>query len=213
MLLALPLVVCSTLALRKLVTPRWASYIVVIFSIVIFTHTVISEPAPYVSGYRSAAEYVCSIAPPDSIVLFSGMRDGSFVFNVRSLPQCKNITVIRSDKLLLQVAVDREKFGVTEIGVNEMQFRQMLQQYGVRYIVLEPSFWNDLQSMQMLVRTIHEGPFKLLRTIPIVSNFQHTDQKLEIYENMGNLATGKSLLRIELPVSGITVQGQVGKEK
>ena len=30
----------------------------------------------------------------------------------------------------------------------------MLGRYGVRYVVLEPNFWNDLQSMQMLVRMV-----------------------------------------------------------
>jgi len=129
------------------------------------------------------------------------------------MPECKNLTVIRSDKLLLRVAVDREKFGVKELGVDEDAFKKMLQQYGVRYVVMEPQFWNDLQSMQMLVRVIHQEQFKLLTSIPVDSNRNHSDKQLDIYENIGDIAKEKQLLRIELPVSGLTVEGKVGKGK
>ena len=165
-LLAFPFVLFAIAALVELTPRDLGPYLAAALAVGVFAHTLISDRVPYVSGYRAAAQYVCSIAPPDSVVLFSGMRDGSFIFNVRSIPECKNLTVIRSDKLLLRVAVDREKFGVKELGVDESRFKDMLQQYGVRYVVLEPNFWNDLQSMQMLVRVIHENQFKLLTTVP-----------------------------------------------
>jgi hypothetical protein len=212
-LLVFPLVVFSLVAIIKIFPGKVGAYAGAALALAVFAHTLAADPVPYVSGYRAAAEYVCSIAPQDSIVLFSGMRDGSFIFNIRSLPGCKNLTIIRSDKLLLRVAVDREKFGVKELGVSEGTFKDMLRQYGVRYVVLEPNFWSDLQSMQMLVRVLHQDQFKLLATIPVVSNRSHSDARLDIYENVGDVATGKNLLRIELPVSGITVEGKIGKEK
>ena len=212
-LIVFPLVFFSVVAILRLLPETLGRYVAAALAVGIFAGTLIADQVPYVSGYRAAAEYVCSVAPPESVVLFSGMRDGSFIFNVRSIPQCKNLTVIRSDKLLLRVAVDREKFGVKELGVSESQFKDMLRQYGVRYVVLEPKFWSDLQSMQMLVRALHQDQFKLLTTIPVVSNRSHSDLQLDIYENVGDLAKGKNLLRIELPVSGITVEGKVGKEK
>jgi 4-amino-4-deoxy-L-arabinose transferase-like glycosyltransferase len=212
-LIIFPLVFFSILAILGILQRNLGRYIAAAMAVAVFAGTLIADQIPYISGYRAAAEYVCSVAPQDSVVLFSGMRDGSFIFNVKSIPQCKNLTVIRSDKLLLRVAADREKFGVKEIGINEGQFKEMLRQYGVRYVVLEPNFWNDLESMRMLVRAIHEDQFKLLTTIPVGSNRNHGDLQLDVYENVGELAKGKSLLRIELPVSGITVEGRVGKEK
>jgi len=211
--LSFSLVFFSVLAILKILPIGVDRYVAVAFAVGIFTHTLIVDQVPYISGYRAAAQYVCSMAPPDSVVLFSGLRDGSFIFNVKSMPECKNLTVIRSDKLLLRVAVDRHKFGVKELGVSERQFKDMLAQYGMRYIVLEPKFWSDLQSMQMLVRVLHQDQFKLRTTISVVSNRNHDDSQLEIYENLGDLAKGKNLLRIELPVSGITVEGKVGKGK
>ena len=145
--------------------------------------------------------------------MFSGMRDGSFIFNVKSAPECKNLTVIRADKLLMRVAINRSLFGVQEFGVSEVKFRSMLEQYGVRYIVIEPDFWPDLKSMQMLASMTHQGQFRLLTTIPISSNRERIRSNLEIYENLGPLSVGKNTLRVELPVSGIAVQGTVGQSR
>ena len=89
----------------------------------------------------------------------------------------------------------------------------MLGHYGVRYIVIEPDFWFDLKSMQMLVTLLHQDQFRLLTKVPVVSNREHIKSGLEIYENLGPLSQGKSLLRVELPVSGIAVEGSVGQNR
>jgi predicted phosphatase len=114
---------------------------------------------------------------------------------------------------LLKVAISRQLFGVQEYGVTEVKFREMLGHYGVHYIVIEPDFWADLKSMQMLVGLLHQRQFKLMTKIPIMSNREHIHSELEIYENMGPLSGGKNLLRVELPVSGIAVEGAVGQNR
>ena len=211
--LVFPLVLFSILAIVRCLPSRVGPYVALAFAISSFAYTLVREHVPYISGYRAAAQYVCSMAPPNSVVMFSGLRDGSFIFNVRSMPECKNLTVIRSDKLLLRVAVDRHLFGVQELGVTEVKFREMFGRYGIRYVVVEPSFWSDLQSMQMLVRVLHEDQFKLLTRIPVSSNRNHGDQELEIYQNLGPVDREKRLLKVELPVSGISVEGKVGQDK
>ena len=211
--LIFPLVFFAVLAIARGLPAKFGPYFALAFAVASFTYTLVKNHAPYVSGYRAAAQFVCSMAPPNSVVMFSGLRDGSFIFNVRSMPECKNLTVIRSDKILLKVAIDRDLFGVQELGVSEAKFRDLLGHYGVRYIVAEPDFWNDLQSMQMLVAVLHQGQFKLLTAIPIASNFPHKDSRLEIYENLAFVARGKNPLRMELPASGIAVEGTVGQEQ
>ncbi|MGC2112251.1 MAG: glycosyltransferase family 39 protein [Candidatus Korobacteraceae bacterium] len=211
--LVFPLVLFAVLALVRAIPARVGPYITIVLSGGLFAHMLLTDHVPYVSGYRAAAEYVCSVAPPDSVVLFSGLRDGSFIFNVKTNPDCKNLSIIRSDKLLLRVMMMRSMFGVKELGVSEAQFREMLGRYGVHYIVIEPDFWADLKSMQMLVGLLHEDQFKLLTKIPIVSNKEHIQSQLEIYENLGPVSQGKNLLRVELPVSGLTVEGEVGKQR
>ena len=211
--LIFPLALFAVLGVMRLVPGRAASYLCLTFGIATVCYTLAKYPAPYVSGYRTAAELTCSVAPADSVVMFSGLRDGSFIFNVRSLPQCKNLTVIRADKLLLKVAVDRQLFGVQEFGITEAHFKEMLERYGIRYIVIEPDFWSDLKSMQMLVGLVRQDQFKLLARIPIQSNRDKSHSQIEIYENLGPLSQGRNLLRVELPVSGISVEGSVGQQE
>lgn len=211
--LIFPLVIFAILAIVRVVPAKIASYVAVGFAVFSCGHTLLVSHVPYVSGYRAAAQYVCSVAPPDSVVMFSGLRDGSFIFNVKSLPECKNLTVIRADKLLLRVAIDRRLFGVQEYGVSDVKFKDMLGHYGVHYIVIEPDFWADLKSMQMLVGLLHQDQFRLMTKIPVESNRERINSGLEIYENLGPLSQGKTLLRVELPVSGIAVEGTVGQNR
>ncbi len=211
--LIFPLVVFALLAIVRVVPAKVAPYVAVAFGVAIFARMIVTDQAPYVSGYRAAAQYVCSVAPPDTVVLFSGLRDGSFIFNVKTTPECKNLSIIRSDKLLLRVMMMRSMFGVKDLGVTRDEFKDMLGRYGVRYIVIEPDFWADLKSMQMLVDLLHQDQFKLMTKVPIVSNREHIQSQLEIYENLGPVSQGKNLLRVELPVSGLTVEGKVGREK
>jgi 4-amino-4-deoxy-L-arabinose transferase-like glycosyltransferase len=211
--LIFPLIVFSILAIVRCLPARIAPYVTLVLATASFAYTLVNDHTPYVSGYRQAAHHVCSVAPPGSVIMFSGQRDGSFIFSVKTLPECKNITVIRSDKLLLRVAVDRDLFGVQELGVSEGKFRDMFGRYGIRYVVIEPSFWDDLRSMQMLVQVLHQDQFKPVTTIPVVSNSYHSDRQLEIYENLGPVMREKSVLKVELPVSGISVQGRVGQDK
>jgi 4-amino-4-deoxy-L-arabinose transferase-like glycosyltransferase len=207
------LVVFAVLAIARALPARIAPYCSVLLAAGMFAHTLWAEHVPHVAGYRAAVGYLCSVAPPDSVVLFSGSRDGSFIFNVKSTPGCKNLTVIRADKLLLKVPEDRRLFGVTELGVSETNFRDMLRRYSIRYVVAEPNFWNDLQSMQMLVRILHEDPFKLLATVPVTGDHDPTEQQLDIYQNLGPISREENVLRVDLPAYGITVEGKVGKQK
>ncbi len=215
--LVFPLVVFSILAIVRSLPARIGPYVALAFAVFGFFHTLVKVHVPYVSGYREAARYVCSIAPPDSVILFSGQRDGSLIFNMRSLPECKNLTVIRADKLLLKVAVHRRLFGVQEFGISEAHLREMIGRFGIRYIVAEPDFWNDLQSMQMLMGLLRQDQFKLLTTqqttISDVQKRKHSGSQLEIYENLGPVMHEKNILKVELPVSGIAIEGKVGQAK
>ena len=67
--------------------------------------------------------------------------------------------------------------------------------------------------MQMLVQVLHQDQFKQLTTISAVNNREHNDARLEIYENLAPISHGKNALKVELPVSGISVEGTVGTNK
>ena len=211
--LIFPLVFFATLAFSRGLPAKLARFATAALAVGMFTHTLLTQHVPFVSGYRTAAEYVCSIAPPESVVLFSGRRDGSFIFNVRALQGCKNLTVIRADKLLLLLKGNRFLFGVKDLGVTDQQFEEMLGRYAVRYVVMQPNFWSDLQSMQMVARVLHGDQFKLLRTVPVTGDGEPDEAELEIYQNLTADAQQRRPVTFDLPAFGVTIQGNVGPEK
>ena len=77
---------------------------------------------PVVSGYREIADYVAGHAPPNGVVLFSGYRDGNFVFDLRAREDRRDISTLRADKLLLHVAIERRR-GVGDVGYSEEKSR------------------------------------------------------------------------------------------
>ena len=53
------------------------------------------------------ANRVALHAPKNAVVVFSGYRDGNFVFDLRTHEERRDIWTVRADKLLLRIAVER----------------------------------------------------------------------------------------------------------
>ena len=181
---------------------------VAVCAILMFSYTVASKPVPAVSGYRQAADYVARHAPPNSVVLFSGYRDGSFIFNMRAREDRRDLWVLRSDKLLLRVTQRRE-LGVTELPLSESDIEQLIRDYGVTYVVNQPNFWDDLAAMQRFQKVLSSESFEKVHVIPVTSNTGHEDRQLDIYRNTQPVSTSKSLIKLELPIINATVEGSV----
>src|ERR1700756_5217609 len=184
--LLIPAAIFAIESLRAILPARFASYAALAVSLFCFTQTIYAQHVPSVRGYQEAVDYVASHAPRDSVVLFSGYRDGSFIFDLRTREDRRDLSILRADKLLLRVAIKRE-LGVAERGITEAQLTEMLNRFGVTYVVNQPNFWIDLSSMQHLQNVLHTNQFKRVATIPIVANVDHVDQELEIYQNLGQV--------------------------
>jgi len=115
-LILAPVVMLAVLGLRALAN-RWPDALCTLAWIAlpaaVVAQTVLARPVDHVDGYAEAANYVAAHAPRDSRVMFSGYRDGSFTFNMRSHEERRDLGVVRADKLLLAISVRRE-LGVTE---------------------------------------------------------------------------------------------------
>lgn len=197
-----PLVVFAAIAVTRL-AGRLTTPALLLLGGTTLLQAAMWNPVPYVDGYARAAAYVADIAEPDSTVLFSGMRDGSFVFNVRSLPR-RDLTVLRADKLLLSVAVRRD-LGLAELAVDEAGFGDRLSALGVRYVVIEPRFWDDLANMQMLGRVVRSPQFEHLATIPVRSNDPLAESAVEIYRNLAAVAAQPAALTMRLEMIDATL--------
>ncbi len=173
-------------------------------------HTWRETPVPYVGGYREAAEWIAREAPKDAVVVFSGKRDGSFIFNLRAIASRGDIGVLRADKLLLEVAV-RRTLGVRENALSKQEIGDLLDRYGVSYVVAQDGFWTDLPVMARFQSVLRSAHFQEVARIPVVANVRTEDRMLLIYRNRGDVAPGPHVVDLQLPIIGRQVEGTIGR--
>jgi hypothetical protein len=169
--------------------------------------TVFTRPVYYVDGYARAVDEITKLAPKDSVVLFSGYRDGAFIFNLREREDRRDLSVLRADKILLSLAVRRE-LGVEEKPMTDEQLAQLINDSGVHYVVTQPGFWTDLEAMRRFERVVTSPQFELVARIPTPANFNAHESELVIYRNLGPVGPKPDKLNIELKIINrqITVQ-------
>jgi hypothetical protein len=160
--------------------------------------TLAFAPAPRVEGYVEAARWIVDHAPPGRI-LFSGSRDGSFIYNFRVDDPDRRYTIVRADKLFLAIAVRRE-LGVRERNVTPEHLREMFHDYALRYVVAERDFWIDLHTMRSLQEFLDSDAFDELARIPVRANRNHLDRELRVYRLRAPIAAIPRPLKVDLPV-------------
>ena len=208
-MILLPLAFFAIRVVGRLAPARIAAVTALLVAGVCFGDTLWRHPTPYVDGYGRAADYVAARAPRGSVILFSGYRDGAFIFDMRRNFRRPDLWVLRADKLLLRVPQRRE-LGLEELKVSEAETLEMMNRYGVSYVVNQANFWDDLQNMQQLQRLLHSGEFRKVAVMPVVSNWNHEDRELEIYEKVGySTMSRKQGIRLDLPMAGIQVEGVI----
>lgn len=207
----LPLVVAAVLPWQD-VLPRKAALLLV-FSTAVATiaFTALYRPVLYVQGHAEAASVIARSAPPNSVVVFSGYRDGSFIFNLRTHEERRDLSVVRADKLLLRISVRRE-LGVEQKNLDEAEIRNLLGRLGAAYVVAEPGFWVDLPAMKRFESVLQSRFFKEVARIKTVANYPASDRELVIYRNLGPLAKGPVNLELELPIINRSISGAVGSK-
>lgn len=162
-----------------------------------------ATPAPNVEGHAQAAQVVVSQARPGENVLFSGYRDGSFIFAMRALNATQR--TVRADKLLLRMFIARER-GVEDRGLQRQDILDLLRKYGIRHVVAEAGFWTDLPSMAALDALLRDRTvFTPVARVPIVSNAGPAAPELVIYEFRGPVDDPPAPLSLEMVGLGATI--------
>lgn len=204
-----PLVVAAAVVVEAVLPRRAAAGAMLLFGGAMLAHTVLVYPVPAVDGYRSAATWVAENAEEGSVVLFSGKRDGSFIFNLRSFEERGDLSVVRSDKLLLSLAV-RRTLGVEELPVSREELVNRLDRLGVRYVVADPQFWTDLGNMAMLSELLESDRFERIASIPVAANVLNVERELRIYRNLGRIAAEPEpfTMRLEMIDETISASGR-----
>ncbi len=108
-----PLAILAASALDRLLPRRSSGLAACLLGVCMLAWSILECPVPVVSGYREIADYVAGHAPPNGVVLFSGYRDGNFIFDLRARGDRRDIWTLRADKLLLRVAIERTAASAT----------------------------------------------------------------------------------------------------
>lgn len=194
----------AVLALHLLVQARLQAFALAVLVLATACFTTFDRPVYFVDGYARAAAEVARLAPPNGAVMFSGYRDGSFIFNMRAQENRRDVHTLRSDKLLVGVAVRRE-LGVEEKDLSEAQIADALNQQGVHYVVMQPGFWTDLEVMRRFERVVTGPQFQLVATVPTPANHKSHETELRIYKNLGPVAQRPVRSAIELRIIDKTI--------
>lgn len=200
-----PVVLAAVLALSSLLPARAVVPASVALAALVLGQTALMRPVHYVGGYAEAADFVAQKAARGTAVLFSGYRDGSFVFNMRAREDRQDMSVVRADKLLLNVAVRRE-LGVKEKELDEAAISERIDSLGIEYVVVQPGFWNDLAVMQRFERVIASEQFEEVARIKTPANYPAHEKELVIYRNRHPVKAGGGKQEIDLPIIGRTIQ-------
>jgi 4-amino-4-deoxy-L-arabinose transferase-like glycosyltransferase len=203
-LAVVPLERFAALAARR----RRSAALVVAAGLAVVAWSLARHPVPWIAGYREAVDVVANQAPAGSTILFSGYRDGSFIFDLRARADRHDLRVLRADKLLLKFAVRRE-LGVEEKTYSEDEIADLMNRYGVRYVVAQSDFWTDLTEMRRLQAVLRSSRFEAVARVPVTGNVPHPERELVIYRNRGPVAPPGAAIQLDLPIIGRSIEGKV----
>jgi hypothetical protein len=210
--LLLPLAIIATSGLTFFLRkqPLLANSLLLAVGLATLGWTMFFRPVQYVAGYRELTDYVAQIAPKNAAVVFSGYRDGSFIYAMRTHEERRDISIIRSDKLLLRIAV-RRGLGVEQKLMTEDEIQSMLNGLGVQYIAAQTDFWTDLEAMRRFENVLHSSHFQKLRSFTMPSNYPAQEKEIVVYKNLDPVSEKRQQLNIDLPMIGKKISGGGGQ--
>ena len=90
----------------------------------------------YLHGYRAVAEYVAANAADDRPLLFDGVLNGNFVYQLRRADPGRRLWVVRGDKLLYATLSDPAT-GYTEFAATDADVLAALHRADPEFVVVE----------------------------------------------------------------------------
>jgi Dolichyl-phosphate-mannose-protein mannosyltransferase len=210
LMMLLPLGILAAAACHWVLPARLAQAGALVLGLGVFGTSLVWRPAPHVDGYREVANYVALHAPANAVVIFHGVRDGNFIYNMRTHTERPDITILRSDKLLLQVVAGERIRGVRETDLSNAESEAMLREFGVNLVVIQPGFWADLEPMARFERAVSTAAFTREAEFAITGSAPHSDRRVEIRRPTYSVAPTRRAVTIQMPMVGGVFSGEIG---
>jgi Dolichyl-phosphate-mannose-protein mannosyltransferase len=180
--LTVPVVILAVALLFRILPRVLASGTPFVIGALAFVLAIASEPVPRVPGYDAIASFVLSHAEKNSVVLFHGFRSPNFVFAVRAQSASPDLYLLRSEKMLVDYKVSRG-WGISDRGLSSADIEQLIDRYGIVYVVFQPDFWTDLPSMAALQDLVYSDRFTKVAEFPIAANVPNREKEILVFRN------------------------------
>jgi len=201
--LTVPMVMVAALCLDRLLMHRqFEKFAAPVIAALLYAWTIWHDPTPWIDGYNKVAAYVAAVAPKNGRILFVGNQDGNFIFNMRTHEERRDLSVIRADKLFLNVAFDILS-GANPKDYTPEQIKEMLNRLGVSYVVTIPRVWEkEAPVMAHLADVLASEQFAEETRIPLTGTT--LDRELIVYRNLSPLPESPAGFDMELRGFGLS---------
>jgi hypothetical protein len=203
-----PLILLSVWSLECGWPWLFVRYGILVCSLFVFGISAFGASVPYVRNHSMVADYVAEHTPAGYRAMIHSYWDGNFIFALWARGDRKDLAVLRSDKLLLRMAVKRS-MGVEERGRSPEEIGRFLNENGVYFVVTETGFWDDIDAMKQFEELLQTDQFKKVHTVPLLSNVLPERKTLHIYRNLRAKPPGDRTLRLELPIIDREFSGRI----
>lgn len=204
--LYLPIVFAAVAFFWSLPLGKWRGWLSLAFGIVIFAVTLTFQPPHRDTGYAEAADFIAKHSPKDAIVLFAGRKDGDFIFNIRAHNERGDITILRHDKLFLNIKI-LPSLGLNAKDISEAQIKSLLTRYGVSYVVSDETSFIEAKVIQNLMKVLHSDSFEPVHKNSVTgepNSFGSVD-RLVVYRNLAELPEIPEKPDLRLEAAGKTI--------
>ena len=167
-------------------------------------YTLVFCPIPIVAGYQDIAAYLARNVPRGGVVLYSGYRDANLIFDLTTIQERSDISVVRVDKLLLSAPVGERRRGIRQADYDEVVIAKMLRELGATYFVVQPDFWSDLEVMARFNRVIQGPEYTKIAHFDVTGLLSTQDgaQGIEILKPNYAVSTAHGNVDIDMPLAG-----------
>jgi hypothetical protein len=202
--LLVPLTLAASLFLDRFLSAPYLRLTPPVIAILLLISTIVHHPTPRIDGYNKASDLIAEMAPQNAKVLFAGNQDGNFIFNIRQHKNRPDISIIRADKIFLNIAI-MPNHGLNPKDFTYNQVQQTLNQLGISYVVTVPHIWSETQPMAYLAQILESKMFQEVSKIALTGNT--SDTELLIYKNLNPLPRNPVGFDMELRGIGVFLKG------
>lgn len=137
---------------------------------------------PVADGFREAAALAQANTPKGQNVLISAHRDGSFIYDMRTLGNRRDIGMRRADKLFVEINIMRQ-LGIKDQNLDQDAIRAILNDQKIAVVVVQSGYLADQKSMQEFQKLLDGGGvYKVVGRVKMRGELRADERELVVYK-------------------------------